>query len=233
MRKFILSVSLLILTAAVGRAGPVTSIDQITTVVGSGSNEAAFVIDWKNGQTNDSLVWGYRWNGTATTEQMLRALAGADIGIFATLGQFGGGLGAAIFGLGFDVNQNGKFGVSPALTFTNGVATITTSQVDSNRKATDPGDFYTEDFFNGFWGFWLSPDGTNWTTSNSGISGEVLHNGDWDGLSFAAGFNALPPDPAVNPAATAVPEPLSLVLAATAVPALFVFRRRRARVATA
>jgi hypothetical protein len=160
-------------------------------------------------------------------------LAGANIGIFATFGEFGGGLGAAIFGLGFNVNQDGKFGVTPALTFTNGVATITTSQVDAGRTATDPGDFYTENFFTGFWSFWLSPDGTNWTTSDVGISNEVLSNGDWDGLSFAAGFNATPPEPAVNPATAAAPVPAPLVLLATAWPVLPVFRRRRDRLAAA
>ena len=33
---------------------------------GTGANEAAMVIDWNDGKSDESLVWGYRWDGSAT-----------------------------------------------------------------------------------------------------------------------------------------------------------------------
>jgi hypothetical protein len=230
MRRFLAGIALLLVLAGSSPAGPVTSLDQIQVWVGSGSNEAAWVIDWNNGQTTESLVWGYRWDGTATAEDMLRALAGANIGIYATVGDFGPGLGFAIFGLGFDVNQNGQFGVTPSLTFVDGIATeVRDTQVNSNRQATDPGDFYTEDWFSGFWSYWLSTDGANWDFSPVGISSEVLTNGDWEGWSFAAAFDANPPATPVNPtvATVAAPVPAALVLLVTACPGLVLFPRYR------
>lgn len=230
MRRFSLGVGLLLAAATAGRAGPVTSLNQITDWVGSGSNEAGFIIDWNNGQTTQSLIWGYRWNGTATAEDMLRALAGADIGIYATLGDFGSGLGYAVFGLGFDLDRNGQFGVTPALTFVNGVATIDVSQVDSSRQATDPGDYYTENWDTGYWSYWLSTDGSDWNFAPVGISSEVLTNGDWDAFSFAPDFNASPPHPAINPpSVSAAPAPPAIVLLCPGGPALLVLTRRRRR----
>ncbi len=153
--------------------------------VGSGSNEAGFVADWNNGETVESIIWGYRWDGTATGEDMLRAIAGANVGFFAHLGVFG--FGNAVYGIGFDADQDGVFGVNPTLDFINGIAeTPSTTQLNGSRMATDPGDYYEENFFDpGFWAYWNSTGSTNnWTSSPVGITDRILNDGDFDGLSF-------------------------------------------------
>ena len=45
--------------------------------VGQGDKEAALVVKF-NDESNKSLVWGYRWSGTATGEDMFRAIAQSD-----------------------------------------------------------------------------------------------------------------------------------------------------------
>ena len=47
----------------------------ISNWVGTGSNQAALVVDFHNGQAGDSVVFGYRWDGTASGEDMLKALS--------------------------------------------------------------------------------------------------------------------------------------------------------------
>ena len=71
------------------RAGYIDFSD-IKVWVGTGSNQAAFVVDWNNGSTTESLAWGYRWEGAATGEDMIRAIAGANVGLYATVGHFDG-----------------------------------------------------------------------------------------------------------------------------------------------
>src|SRR5436190_24241983 len=51
--------------------------------VGSGTNQAALVIDWNLPAGNQTLVWGYRWDGTATGGQMLNAIVNADARLYA------------------------------------------------------------------------------------------------------------------------------------------------------
>src|ERR1700750_554644 len=53
--------------------------------VGSGTNEAAFVVQWNDGKNPDALVWGFRWNGNASGEDMLKAIAKADHRFFTLL----------------------------------------------------------------------------------------------------------------------------------------------------
>ncbi len=54
------------------------SLDDIEYWVGEGSNRAGLVIDWQDGITPQSIMWGYRWDGTATGEDMLNAIVASD-----------------------------------------------------------------------------------------------------------------------------------------------------------
>jgi hypothetical protein len=46
--------------------------------VGSGPNQAAFVVAWWDGKSPDPMVWGYRWTGTAPTMlTMMQAISTA------------------------------------------------------------------------------------------------------------------------------------------------------------
>jgi hypothetical protein len=58
----------------------VNSFDDIQFWAGSGTNRAALVIEWPDVDSPKSVAWGYRWNGSATAQDMMFALAGVIAG---------------------------------------------------------------------------------------------------------------------------------------------------------
>jgi hypothetical protein len=176
--------------------------------VGTGANQAAFVVDWNDGQSAESLIWGYRWDGSATGMDMFRAIADADSRLFAHIST-PGAFGVSVYGIGYDLDGDNVFGVSPSLTFDGGGLAVENSPDDS-RVATDTGDHWLEGWNSGFWGYSLrSSSSSVWESASTGPSDRQLSDGVWDGYSFAPGFAFTDPsEPSVAP----VPEPRSLVL---------------------
>ena len=198
--------------------------DDIDFWVGSGANRAAMVIDWNDGKHPQSVVWGYRWDGTATSQNMLMAIAGttviheietdafisshtgADPRLYARLSQFT--FGDGVFGLGYDHDGDGG-------TFTPGF------EGSETGFSADPDDRYAEGWFdNGFWagsGSNGDPfDGGSWEGFT--FLGREIQDGDWEGWSFAPGFTQSAPS---HP----LPEPTTAVLLAGACAACLVTRR--------
>ena len=104
-------------TATSSLGGPVTTFDDITFWVGSGGNRAAMVIDWDDASAADeSLAWGYRWDGTATGEDMLLKVLEADTRLFAKLSA-PSAAGVSLYGLGYDHNDDCQFAISDGTTF--------------------------------------------------------------------------------------------------------------------
>lgn len=194
------------LTAASVAATPVQSFDDITMWIGTGSNRAALVIDWNDGSTTESYAWGFRWNGTATGADMLRAIAGF-IGTNSTP--------ATADGTG-----------DPALTlYTQTFAGFGDTVFQLNYLAHAEGGF--EPDAAGFWGYYVG-DRSNlfpeeWEFSEFGMEDRQLSNNDWDGWSWAPDFDGAAPDQPV----AAVPEPGILVLFALGAGALLWYRRSR------
>jgi len=46
--------------------------------IGSGSNQAIFVIDWNDSTSQESFAWGFRFDGTTTGEEALNSITAAD-----------------------------------------------------------------------------------------------------------------------------------------------------------
>jgi hypothetical protein len=207
--------------------------DNIQLWTGTGQNEAALEIDWNNGTANDALIWGYRWNGTATGEQMLYAIMAADPRLFAEVSgntQYG----TALFGIGYHPAGDGNFSLSPALSFDSQHLAFTDySGVNDSRTATGTGDFWGEGWYGGYWSYWVSTDSrlsadyTDWGYSGLGMSSRELSNGDVDGWSFAPGFDST--TPSVPLAASVVPEPGTWAMLATGGLFFFWLQRRRER----
>jgi hypothetical protein len=185
------------------------TFEDIQFWAGSGTNRAGLVIEWNDGKTPHSLMWGYRWNGPATGWDMLQTVVLADPRLFAHWGQFGWG--PAIFGIGYDLNNSGGFGVNHSLVFdAGGLVTDTgaTNAVDA-RVPIDSADHFLEGWNTGFWAYYLKNSTTNgWSSAMTGADGRTLTDGAWDGFSFAAGFvssEPAEPMPAVaNPFAVEV-----------------------------
>ncbi|MEM8864401.1 MAG: hypothetical protein AAGF31_02510 [Planctomycetota bacterium] len=172
-------------------AGPVASFADIEFWVGTGANEAALAIDWVGDDSQDTaLVWGYRWNGAATGETMLRDILAADTRLFAKLSS-GGTFGISTFGFGYDQNDDDLFAIDDGTTFNADGIAITTPA--DGAESVDPADRYREGWFDGYWHYATGVQGAgqiDWTTSGTGVSQRSLSSGDWDSYAFAVTLNA-------------------------------------------
>ena len=115
-------------------AAPFT-FDDIDYWVGTGSNRAAFVIDWVENSTEPpALVWGYRWDGTANGRDMLTAIVAADDRLFAKLGDTSANP-VAVYGLGYDADDDGEFALDDDTAFdADGIAFTRTRRREACRS---------------------------------------------------------------------------------------------------
>ena len=70
----------------------------------NGTKKCALVIDFQDGQSNQAYVWGYRWNGTATGEDLVRAVA-SQSSILTAMIQYTGNMGSTLNALGISRNR--------------------------------------------------------------------------------------------------------------------------------
>ncbi len=207
-------------------AGAHAQSDLLSTVqdwTGSGTNEAAMEIDWNQGTPGDAMLWGYRWNGAATGEQMLEAIVAGDPRLFAELNGFNTGYGDIVFGLGFSATGDEPIQLSPSLSFNSQHLAYADSYaaVEDNRTAMNPGDLWQEGWNSaGYWSYWVSTDGAltaagndpsawsaAWSSSSSGFDSTYLENGDVNGWIFDFDFAYPGPTPAIPIAVAPAPEP--------------------------
>jgi hypothetical protein len=200
MKKYSLLRALTLTALLVSHAGAqvVASFDDIQYWVGSGANQSALVIDWDGTTTTDnSLTWGYRWDGSAKGIDMLTAIVTADPRLYARMGPINGNLGVGVFGIGYDANNDGEFAagfdtndddiLDEFVEFD--AAGIANTEPSDGFTSLDPQDWYAEGWFlSKFWNYGIatsSPfDGGSWARSGSGISNRPLANGSWDSLAF-------------------------------------------------
>ncbi|WP_347219598.1 DUF5074 domain-containing protein [Chryseobacterium sp.] len=166
------------------------SFSDIQYWVGTGSNQAAFVVQWNDSKNPDALVWGFRWDGNATGEDMLKAIAKADRRFF-TLLYPGTQFGTAVGGMGFDLNGqdsnaliksgNAVYPLYPL----DGI--VKTTQYDfDDYVAKDTGDHWMSGWYNGFWSYWVkNPTDADFGFSGVGASSRILENGSWDVWNYS------------------------------------------------
>lgn len=216
--------SLAVASVFVLNSARATTFADVQYWVGSGVNQAALVIDWNDGKSAESLLWGYRWDGAATGYDMLQAIVTADSRLYAHIGNYAWG--TAILGIGFDLNGNGNFSVTPALSF-NGNGFFTSTSPNDARVAVESGDHYVEGWNTGYWEYFNKASAVEaWSSANDGITGRLLTDGAWDGLNFNLGFawpGAAPSEPI---AVTAVPEPTAIALFSLSALVLTCVRRK-------
>ncbi|MEN6355546.1 MAG: PEP-CTERM sorting domain-containing protein [Armatimonadota bacterium] len=227
--KRIITLMLLIVSAAmlVGSSASAFSFNDVQQWTGSGSNQAAMVIEWSTPQvidpnlsnvnlpvTQKCMAFGYRFNGTTTGAAMFNAILGANVGVFA-LTSGNTQYGAAVFGLGYDLDHNGQYGLTDGSTtysksdFKGGIVAGSYSDPDY-FNSTDPADLYWGGWYGPNWELWQSTTNSSmapnrgpgqywtttdgwggtdggWTFSQVGISSVNIQNGTWVGWSIAAG----------------------------------------------
>jgi len=183
------------------------SFDDIQFWVGSGTNQAGLVLDWNDGKSAESLMWGYRWDGSAQGIDMFHAIVSADPRLFANVSP-SGEFGVSVYGIGYDLDGDNVFDVSPPLSFDSGGWSV--GSPDDTRGPTDSADHWQEGWFAGFWGYNLRSSSSDpWTGAFFGPSDRALSDGAWDGYSFAPNFNFTDPS---EPVPAAVPEPTTFGL---------------------
>jgi hypothetical protein len=198
MKKLLLRA--LTLTALfVGRAVAFESFDDIEYWIGSGANQAALVLDWNGTTTTDnSLAWGFRWDGSAKGIDMLTAIVTDDPRLYLRMGPIGDvEFGYGVFGIGYDANNDGEFAagydtnndqlLDEFVTFD--PAGIAITEPSDGFTSLDPEDWYAEGWFiSKFWNYGVatsSPfDGGTWMRSGSGITNRNLTNGSWHSLAY-------------------------------------------------
>jgi hypothetical protein len=111
-----------------------------------------------------SLVLGYRWTGDVTGSDMLEELVISDRFYLEWHAKY-----PTVYGIGWDADGDGF-------------------------SKTDSDDYYAEGWMNGSWRYYLSTDAEVWTYSGAGVGGRTLADGDWDGWSWAPGFQISQPD---------------------------------------
>lgn len=208
-RELIRNLALALIAMAWASSAHAARLEDIQYWAGSGTNRAGLVLDWRDGKTPQSLMWGYRWDGAATGLDMLRAVVTADPRLFAHLGQFSWG--TAIFGLGYDANNSRGFEVIPPLNFDADGLVLDTDSANASdtRVPADVVDHFVEGWNTGFWAYYLKASAPEeWTSAATGAADRTLSDGAWDGYSFAAAFNSTAPSEplpaAVNPFAVEI-----------------------------
>jgi hypothetical protein len=163
------------------------SFDDIQFWVGTGANRAALVIDWNEDSTEPpALAWGYRWDGVASGGDMLAAVVAADPRLFARLRGTPTDP-AAVFGLGYDANNDGQFALDDNTVFDAAGIAFASEAIDG-VATTDSGDFYSEGWLAGFWHYGVASanpfDGSEWSDSLLGMASRTLTEGAWDSWTF-------------------------------------------------
>lgn len=173
------------------------NLSDIQYWVGTGSNEAAFIVQWNDGKNPDALVWGFRWDGTATGEDMMKAIAKADHRFFSLLYQ-GTSMGTAVGGFGFDLDGQGTNGLYKEANTTyplyplNGIVNTSTYDFDK-YTGIDTNDHWRSGWLNGYWSYWAKdPADADFQYSPLGVSNRILENGSLNLWNYYAGMNEVP-----------------------------------------
>jgi hypothetical protein len=173
------------------------SFNDIQYWVGTGANQAAFVLQWNDGKSADALMWGFRWDGTATGEDMMKAILKADPRFFSLLYQ-GTQFGSAIGGFGYDLNGANTNGLYKSGNVTypyypvNGIVNTTSYDFDE-YTAIDPADHWQSGWtVNGYWSYWVKdPTDPAFGYSGVGASTRALVNGSWDVWNYNPAFEQI------------------------------------------
>ncbi|MBU0677060.1 MAG: hypothetical protein KJ626_03000 [Verrucomicrobia bacterium] len=182
MKQKIQLFGVLALALCVGQVAGMT-ISNLEFWVGSGTNQAALIIDWHDARVPHALTWGYRWNGSATGFDMWKAITNADDGISGAL-------------------TNGTAGLRPsAIEYTR--PAMSGDRLPDTAEHTVIWTAYSSDhtgsvFHSGNWSYWTTDEqdvfhSTNFTHNSGPWTNRQLANNSWDAWSFSSGQDASGP----------------------------------------
>lgn len=191
------------------------TFDKIESWTGEGENQAALVIQWNDPKETAALVFGYRWSGTATGADMIRAVVAANPQLYGLIQYTNVSSptdpdgGYTINGFGWDNDNDGDIALidtghdNEEYTSETGLFIHPRGYVPGqggssdydydNWKARDADDFWGAGWYISYWSYWVKDtQEANFSYSGWGASGRVLQNGSWDGWNFS--LNMMPSD---------------------------------------
>jgi len=197
----------------------ITGFGDIVNWTGTGAYQAALVVDFHDGTSKQSFVWGYRWDGKATGYDMLTAISSlttmgltVDNPSYVTLMSY---------------TESGITHSQDAYdpSYTNSmwgywIAGGTARQYDSNPPYGQIGTLSAPGGGSAF--------PVTWTVSPSGTGTRFLTDGSWDAFSFGT-YDLSTYVAQVPPGATsyaAIPEPSALPLILLGIGTLLYARKR-------
>lgn len=158
------------------------SFSDIKNWTGEGSNVAAMGIKWTGSE--NTIVFGYRFDGTKTGEDMAIDIVANNPRLFMLM-QSGTAYGSAIGGFGWDTDNNGfslkntKEVVQPDA---RGIYEITSGYSFDSYTSVSETDYWNSGWNKGFWSYNLA-DGDNPKDigfASTGCSGRTLTDKSWD-----------------------------------------------------
>lgn len=158
------------------------SFSDIQNWTGEGSNVAAMGIKWTGSE--NTIVFGYRFDGTKTGEDMAIDIVANNPRLFMLM-QGETAYGSAIGGFGWDTDGNGftlKAEDKVVTPNEKGIIYITQGYSFDSYSCTSEGDYWNSGWNKGFWSYNLA-DGDNPKDigfASTGCSGRTLTNKSWD-----------------------------------------------------
>lgn len=164
------------------------SFNDIQNWTGEGSKIAAMALKWTNSE--NALVFGYRFEGTKTGEEMAIDIVANNPRLFMLM-QSATAYGSAIGGFGWDTDNNGfslkntKEVVQPDA---RGVYVITSGYSFDSYTSVSETDYWNSGWNKGFWSYNLAqgdtPSDMSW--AHTGCSGRTLTDKSWDLWIFSS-----------------------------------------------
>jgi len=229
LSKTLLSViALLAFSMAAESQADFVTVNELSDIVlwaGAGVHEAGFVLQFGDVEDPTSIAWGYRWDGAATVEDMMFALAGSttisgggsvppgmDSRLSLSGAEFDFGGGPVVFINSITYDQNG---LPPEW------SQVSRAIVDDWSNTGTYPSLYSNAGSGGIW----NGSTMNFAAAAVGISELFMVNGGWYGFVQSDGSDPFAFSQPVS--AVAVPEPGTWALGIGAVVAAWGLRRRR------
>lgn len=158
------------------------SFSDIQNWTGEGSNVAAMGLKWTGSE--NTIVFGYRFEGTKTGEDMAIDIVANNPRLFMLM-QSGTAYGSAIGGFGWDADNNGfslkndKEVVQPDA---RGIYEITSDYSFDSYTSVSKTDYWNSGWYQGFWSYNLAQGDTpsDISFASTGCSGRTLTDKIWD-----------------------------------------------------
>ena len=171
------------------------TFDMIENWTGEGANRAAMVVQWNDDRETKALVFGYKWDGEATSCDMIEAIAAANPRFYTIL-QKGTQYGTAVGGFGWDADDAGEIrlfkGEKAIMEVTPGVFDGDSYGFDGITPL-DSNDYWFSGWNDGFWSFWVKDSAAGeFGFASVGASTRKLVDGCWDGWNYSPGMQSLP-----------------------------------------